>query len=322
MNINNNICISVVIPVYGSPQSLIPLCSRLKSSIGIISEDYEIILVNDCSPDDSWSIIKKIAEQDEKIVGINLSRNFGQHYAITAGLDHARGEWTVVMDCDLQDPPEEILNLYKKACEGYDIVIALRKNRKDSFLKKMSSKAFYHFFSYLTDTKQDGEAANFGIYNRKVINAIVSMKESLKYFPTTVKWVGFKRSSVNINHQEREHGKSSYSLSKLFKLAFNVIIAFSDKPLRLAIRLGFFIATISFSYAVFIVIRALMGIKGFEGWPSLIVSIWFLSGLIISLLGIIGVYLCRTFDEVKKRPVYIISEFIAKKDINNERMLM
>lgn len=300
--------ISVVIPVYGCASALPELHRRLVSSLERITANFEIILVNDASPDDSWENIEKIADLDHRVTGLNLSRNFGQHYAITAGLDHSKGEWVVVMDCDLQDQPEEIEKLYKKAQEGFDIVLGRRTLRHDSFFKKLTSKVFYKVFSYLTETKQDGTVANFGIYHRKVIAALLSMRENLRFFPTMVQWVGFKSVAIDIEHSSRAEGKSSYSLKKLLQLAFNVMIAFSDKPLRLTVRAGFLISFFSFIYAIYIVIRALMGIRGIQGWSSLFVSIWFLSGLIIFVLGILGTYLGKAFDEVKKRPIYIVSE--------------
>jgi glycosyltransferase involved in cell wall biosynthesis len=160
--------LSIVSPVYGAPSLIGELCLRLHSSLKKITEDYEIILVFDCSPDNGWEEICIECERDKRVKGIRLSRNFGQHYAITAGLEQATGEWVVVMDCDLQDRPEEINKLYKKAQEGYDIVFAQRADRKDSFLKRLSSKAFYAVFSYMTDTHQDARIANFGIYHWKV----------------------------------------------------------------------------------------------------------------------------------------------------------
>lgn len=158
--------------------------------------------------------------------GINLSRNFGQHYAITAGLSQAKGEWVVVMDCDLQDTPEEIKNLYTKAQEGYDSVFAQRVERKDKFLKRLSSIVFYKVFSFLTDSKQDETVANFGIYHRKVVNAILSMGDSIRYFPIMAQWVGFRKGYLPIKHGARKEGKSSYSLFKLLKLASDNMIGF------------------------------------------------------------------------------------------------
>lgn len=163
--------LSIISPIYKGEKMLDELVSRIMATVCTITEDYEIILVNDQSPDGSWPVIERICKTNNRVKGINLSRNFGQHYAITAGLSQAKGEWVVVMDCDLQDTPEEIKNLYTKAQEGYDSVFAQRVERKDKFLKRLSSIVFYKVFSFLTDSKQDETVANFGIYHRKVVNA-------------------------------------------------------------------------------------------------------------------------------------------------------
>ena len=203
--------ISVVSPVYFGENLVEELVTRLDNSLTQICDDYEIILVEDGSPDDSWKSIEKACSVNSKVKGIKLSRNFGQHYAISCGLEHANGDWIVVMDCDLQDRPEEIRNLLEKALEGYDIVFAQRIERQDTFLKRMSSLAFYKVFSYLTDTQQDPSIANFGIYNKKVINAVLSMKDTIRYFPTLVQWVGFNSSKIEVEHNSRFDGHSSYS---------------------------------------------------------------------------------------------------------------
>ncbi len=204
--------LSVISPVYGAERLIPQLVNRISAAVTSITNDYEIILVDDCGPDNSWEAILKETQVHEKVIGIRLSRNFGQHYAITAGLDHAKGEWVVVMDCDLQDRPEEIPALYAKAIEGYDIVLARRFERKDSFLKKLFSFTFYKTLGYLTGFQQDESVANFGIYHKKVIQAVCSMRESIRYFPTMVKWVGFKATKINVEHSQREEGKSGYNL--------------------------------------------------------------------------------------------------------------
>lgn len=312
MKANSSIDISVVIPVYKGSPFLRLLYDRLTKTLEQITEKFEIILVNDFSPDNSWNIIKELVDVDSRVIGIDFSRNFGQHYAITAGLDKCKGEWVVVMDCDLQDKPEEILKLYNKTQEGFDIVLGKRVERKDSILKKASSKLFYRTFSYLTETKQDESIANFGIYNRKIINAIISMRESLRFFPIMVNWVGYKSISIDIEHGAREVGKSSYSMRKLIKLSLNTILSYSDKPLKITVKAGFFISLFSFSYALYIIIRALLGIKGIEGWSSLIVSLWLIGGLLMFVLGIIGLYISKIFDETKKRPIYLVRETYEK----------
>jgi len=300
--------ISIVSPVYLGEKLVPQLVERLKKSLAIIGGTYEIILVEDGSPDNSWEAIQKVCENDATVKGIQLSRNFGQHYAITAGLERAQGEWIVVMDCDLQDQPEEISKLLEKANEGFDIVYAQRKIRHDSFFKILSSKIFYSIFAYLTDTKQDSSVANFGVYNRKVINAVLSMNDYTRYFPTMIQWVGFNSAKVTVKHASRIAGSSSYSWRKLTKLALNNIIAFSDKPLKLTIRLGFTLSILSFITGLIYLYQYSSGRIKVMGYTSIIVAITFSSGLIISTLGLIGLYLGKTFDQTKQRPIYIVGK--------------
>ncbi|OJV42951.1 MAG: glycosyltransferase [Bacteroidales bacterium 36-12] len=305
-----NIHISVVSPVYMAERIVAELVKQIKESLKSITDHYEIILVNDASPDKSWGSIQEECKKDKRVKGIDLSRNFGQHYAITAGLSLSKGEWIVVMDCDLQDRPDEIPNLYNKAQEGWDSVFAQRVERNDTFLKRNFSKSFYKLFSYLTDTKQDATVANFGIYHRKVVDAILEMKDQIRFFPTMVQWVGFHKYYLPVKHSERREGKSSYNLKSLFRLALNTIIAFSDKPLRLTVKIGFYLASISFFVGLIYLILYLSGQIKVLGFTSLFISIWFLAGVVITILGIIGLYLGKMFEKVKDRPVFITNETI------------
>lgn len=300
--------LSVVSPVYYGEKTVKKLVEELHKNIGMITDNYEIILVNDASPDESWKEIKKACEADKRIKGINLSRNFGQHYAITAGLNNARGEWIVVMDCDLQDRPDEIPNLYNKAMEGYDSVFAQRINRKDPRLKKKLSKVFYKIFSYLTETHQDPSVANFGIYHHTVIAAILDMKDQIRFFPTMVQWVGFRKYYLPIKHDERHEGKSSYNFRSLARLAINTIIAFSDKPLRLTAKMGFAIASISFIISIVYLVLYLNGKIKVLGFTSIFLSMWFIAGIIMMILGMVGIYVGKVFEKVKERPTYIITD--------------
>lgn len=302
--------ISVVVPVYGAVESLQELVERVQSALKKITNDFEILLVDDCGPGESWGTIKELRMENDRIVGIRLSRNFGQHYAITAGLDSASGEWVVIMDCDLQDVPEEIPNIYHKALEGYDVVLASRSERQDSFFKRASSNAFYKVLSYLTGVEYDSTVANYGIYHKKVINAIVSMRESVRYLPAMVKWVGFKCTSIQVKHAPRGVGKSSYNFQRLLRLALDIILAYSDKPIRLTVKLGVIISFSSLIFAVITIVRYFLGEISVVGYASLIVSVWFLAGIIIAILGVIGLYLGKTFEGVKKRPIYIVDEII------------
>lgn len=318
--------ISIVSPVYRGEKMVAELVARIMhtmdelfSNIAASSANtppdshsnvfaYEIILVNDASPDRSWEEIEKQCALHPCVKGINLSRNFGQHYAITAGLHYAKGDYVVVMDCDLQDRPEEIPNLYNKAQEGYDSVFAQRIHREDNWFKRTSSKLFYSVFSYLTDTRQDASVANFGIYRRCVIDAILSMGDRFRYFPTQVQWVGFRKAYLPVRHAERAEGKSSYNFGRLIRLALDTIISFSDKPMRLMVKFGFVITLLSILIAIGYLIRFLLGDIVVLGYTSLILSVWAIAGIIISLLGVVGLYIGKMFDTVKHRPTFIVGE--------------
>lgn len=298
--------ISVVIPVYKAEKSLDELYRRLSLALETVTSSFEIVLVEDCGGDNSWAVIERLAAADPRVHGLQFSRNFGQHYGITAGLDHCSGEWVVVMDCDLQDQPEEIPRLYAKAQEGFDVVLALRGPRKDPLLKRFTSWLFYRLFSYLADLNVDGDSGNFRIMSRRVVHNFTRMREQLRFFGGHVEWMGFPTASIQIQHSERFEGTSTYTFRKLLKLATDTIIAYSDKPLRLAVRAGFAMATVSFGFGTYILGRAIWHGSAIPGWSSLIVSLYFIGGLIIGILGIIGVYLGKTFDESKKRPLYIV----------------
>lgn len=276
-----------------------------------MTTDFEIILVDDYSPDNSWNEIERLASMHPEIRGIKLSRNFGQHYAITAGLDAAVGDWIVVMDCDLQDRPEEIPNLLAKAQEGFDVVLARRVNRQDGLLKRLSSKIFYRTLAWLTGSKQDESIANFGIYHRKVIQEIVGMRESIRYFPTMVKWVGFRQTTLDVVHAEREKGSSTYNFKKLFNLALDIMLAYSDKPIRLTVKLGLLIALTGFVFALFTLYKYLDGDIIVAGYASVIISLWMLTGFLLVTLGMVGLYIGKTFEGVKQRPIYIVEKKVG-----------
>lgn len=306
--------ISVVIPVYKAENCLLELYKRLKNALEEITTDFEIIFVEDCGGDNSWEIIKELINQDNRIRGIRFSRNFGQHYGITAGLDHCAGDWVVVMDCDLQEPPEDIPRLYEKAQEGYDIVVGRRINRQESVAKKLFSNAFYKLFNYLADTKIDSAIANLRIMSREVVDSFNKMNEQLRNFDGMIKWLGFKTAYLDFVHAERYAGDSSYSFSKLFRLAFNCIVSFSDKPLKLSIKLGFFMFVSSILYGSFLIYKRIAWGVAIEGWTSVMVSIYLIGGLVFLNLGILGFYIGRIFDESRRRPLYIIKE---TKNIDN-----
>lgn len=307
--------LSTVIPLYKCSAAIPELVQRLEKVLPEISEDHEIIFVNDSSPENDWEIVTQLAKENQKIKGINLSRNFGQHYAITAGLEHASGKWIVVMDGDLQDQPEEISKLYNKAIEGFDVVFARRHIRIDNFFKRHIAKIFYKLFDYFTDNKTDATAANFGIYTRKVILNYRKMKEQNRAFPLFVRWMGFNTAYVDVQHAGRKSGKSGYSIRTLFALATDIIISHSNKPLVLSIRFGLSMSFLSFIYGIYIIARRYIYDVPL-GWSSIMVAIFFIGGLIFANLGMIGLYLGKVFNETKNRPLYIIKDVIGNLEEN------
>lgn len=302
--------LSIVSPVYKAEKIIPLLVERIEKSVRKITADYEIILVEDGGPDHSWSVIEAIAKDNSKIKGIKLSRNFGQHPAIMAGLSQAKGEWVVVMDCDLQDQPEEIEKLYAKALEGYDVIFAKRNNRKDGFFKRKFSKLFSIIFNYLAGTKFDNEIANFGIYNKKVISAVLNIGDYIKSFPLFVYFTGFKSTSIIVEHASRESGTTSYTFSKLISLAFNAIISYSNKPLKIFVKFGMLISLLSIIGGLVNLILYFDGKIKVSGYSSIIISIWFLSGIIITVIGVVGIYVGKVFEQTKNRPPFIIDKIV------------
>lgn len=307
MTTPSQIDISVVIPVYGSDDTLPELHRRIVATVEKITQHFELILVNDASPGNAWQIIRELKEKDARVRGINLSRNFGQYPAMTAGLKAARGEWVVVMDCDLQDQPEEIAKLHSKAKEGYAVVVGSRQMRHDTFLRRNYSRFFYATLSYLTNTPQDRTVANFGIYHRRVIDAVLSLPERMRYFSVMVRWVGFKTATVPVMHSKRKGGKSGYSFRRLMTLALDIFLAHTEGPLRLIVKVGIVATVCSGLYLTALIF------KNFTDDPStplqiLFGSLWLMFGLFTIMLGVIALYLGKTFDEVKERPIYIVDE--------------
>lgn len=306
----NQVEISVVSPVYRAEPIVDKLVSRVVGAVSKITDNYEFILVEDCGPDNSWKKIQENCVKNPKIKGIKLAKNSGQQHAIQAGLDVSVGEYVITLDCDLQDKPEEIQKLYNKAKEGYQVVVASRKNRQDDFFKKILSKLFYATLSYLTETKQDSSVANFCCYHRSAVNAMAMVKDHNRYYPMLQQLIGFNYAKIEIEHAEREEGKSSYSLKKRLKLAIDTILTFSDKPLRLTVKLGVLLSFVSIITAIVLVVLYLLGDYRTEGWASLALLMSFFSGAIISVLGMVGLYVGRTFESVKQRPTYIIHQKI------------
>ncbi len=309
--------ISVVIPVYGCRSALPELHRRLTKTLKTLTDDYEIILVNDACPQNSWADIEKLCDEDPRVVGIELSRNFGQLKAIAAGLDNCRGEWVVVMDCDLQDSPEEILNLYSKAQEGYDVVFARRKIRKDFFLKVFVSNCFYKFYSYTTGIDYDPALCNFSISKRRVVENYCKMRELHRAFVMYIKWMGFKQTAIDVEHHERYEGKSGYDFKKRMKLAVEILTSQSDKLLRLTTYIGIVIALLSFLGVVITVIRY-FALHISPGYSSLFAAIFLMGGMILSAIGITGIYIGNIFMEVKHRPLYIIRTIKNSHDLRDK----
>ncbi len=301
--------VSIVSPVYQAEGIVSELVRRIMVVMeDSLEDDYEIILVDDGSKDASWEKIQEICSEEPRVKGIKLSRNFGQHVAITAGLSESDGARVVVMDCDLQDDPSEIPKLLNKADEGFDIVLAQRVVRKDSFLKTASSALFYKAFGYMTDTVQDRTVANFGVYSRNVVDAILSMGDHTKYLPTMCQWVGFDMAKMEVNHNQRFSGTTSYSVKKLMSLAVNNMISFSDKPLWLIVKIGLSVAFVSFVIGLSFLYRYIFDDIAQPGFTSIIISIWFLGGFLMVMIGLVGIYVGKMFEHVKQRPTYIVSE--------------
>ena len=300
--------LSIVSPVYHGEKMLNELVQRIHAAIKDLTDDYEIILVNDCSPDLSWQKITEICSHDKKVKGINLSRNFGQPYAITAGLSYAAGEYVAVIDCDLQNKPEDLPAMYRKAKEGYDIVSARRVVREDTFLKRLSSATFHKVYDFLSGFKTDKAVAEFGIYSRKVVKVYCSIPEYSRSFVELVHTLGFKKTTVDVLHDHRLEGESSYNLYRLLKLSYDSIISNSNRPLHLAVSLGLIMSVISFLMAVYNIFAKFYGLNEVVGYTSTIFSIWFVGGLLLFMMGILGLYIGKIFDQVKGRPVFIVSE--------------
>lgn len=306
--------ISVVIPVYGCRAAIPELHRRLCESLEKISKAFEIILVDDYCPQNSWEEISKVCEKDKRVIGIHMARNFGQIRAITAGLDKSRGDWVVVMDCDLQDRPETIPELYQKAQEGYDVVFARREGRKDSAITKFLSKCFYKVYDYFTDGTFDSSICNFSISKRKVIDYYCRMREQNRAYTMFIRWLGFKQTAIDMPADERFEGKSSYNLKRKLKMAFEIITSQSNKPLLFSVKLGFVSAFLALIYIIYLVFREIILGDVLVGWTSIVASIYLMGGIILCAIGVVGIYVGNIFNEAKNRPLYVIDECLNAKE--------
>ncbi len=302
--------ISVVVPVYKCGDCVHELHRQLVSVLEPLVRSFEIILVNDGCPANSWEAVHAAAAFDTRVKGINLSRNFGQHYAIAAGVHHCSGDWLVVMDCDLQDRPAEIPNLYRKALEGYDIVYALRHNRHDTWRKRALSRGFAAIYNLLSDIKIEPNACNFSIASRRVIEGYCRLKELNRSYHLLLRWLGFRFTYLQVEHSDRFAGSSAYNVRRGFLLAIESITSQSNKPLILSIRAGFLMSGSAVVVGLYFILRYLMHGIGVAGWSSVIVSLYFIGGLILANLGVVGLYMGKVFNEVKERPLYLVKETV------------
>ena len=300
--------LSVVSPVYHGENMLEELVARISKAVAPLTSDYEIIMVNDGSPDASWEGIKTLCARDTKVKGINLAHNFGQPYAITAGLSYAQGDYIAVIDCDLQNKPEDLPALFLKAMEGYDIVSARRVHRDDTFLKRMSSAVFHRVYDFLSGFSTDKAVAEFGVYSKRIVKVYCSIPEYSRSFVELIHTLGFRKTGIDVMHDHRLEGKSSYNLTRLLRLSFNAIISNSNRPLQLAVTLGFIMSLFSFLMAVYNIFAKFAGWNEVAGYTTTVFSIWFVGGLLLFMMGILGLYIGKIFDQVKGRPVFIVQD--------------
>ena len=273
-----------------------------------MSDNFEIIIIDDGSTDSTWKRIEEIGEKNSRLKGIKFSRNFGHHYAITAGIAESSGDWVVVMDGDLQDRPEVIPDLYRKAQEGFDVVFVSRTQRPESLVYRISQKIFYFILKILSGVKFDNTQANFSIISKKVVESFKQFPENARFYGSTVMWLGYDRTSIKASHGTRLGGETSYTLKKRIKLASDIILAFSDRPLKFAIAIGILMSSFSFVMLFYVVWGSLNWGFSSVGWASLMAITLLTGGVILVVLGIIGVYIGSVFQEVKSRPLYLIDK--------------
>lgn len=308
-----SVYISVVIPLLNEEGNIRVLYDALLPVVKQISGDYEIIFVDDGSKDASFDIINQLSLQNNKVLGISLSRNFGHQVALTAGMEHASGEMVVTMDADMQHPPEVILDLYKKYNEGYDIVNTIRTETADSgAFKKVTSSWFYKIINRLSDIHIEPAAADFRLMNRKTVNAFIQLKEKDRFTRGLISWMGFKQAMIPYTAPSRFSGKSKYSLFKMLRFAADGITSFSAKPLRISFFSGLIVSLIGLIYAIYAVVEYFSG-KTIPGWASILVSILIIGGIQLISIGIIGEYLARVFNEAKNRPLYMVKQYTSNE---------
>ncbi len=300
---------SIIIPVYNEELVVRETYSRLKAVMDKADGSYELLFVNDGSQDKTIDILKELAVQDRHVKYLDFSRNFGHQIAITAGMDHATGSAIVVIDADLQDPPELILDMIEKWKEGYEIVYAKRTKRKgETFFKKQTAKIFYRLLRASTDIEIPLDTGDFRLLDRKVCDQLKGMKEQSRFVRGLVSWVGFKQTAIEYERDERLAGETKYPLKKMLKFSMDGITSFSYKPLKLASLLGVMLSAAS-SLAILIVLyQRLFTDTTIPGWSSLLLTMLFFNGVMLIMLGVIGEYIGRIYDEAKNRPLYILRD--------------
>jgi glycosyltransferase involved in cell wall biosynthesis len=302
--------ISVVIPVFKCAECLRHLHERLDLALTQLPGEREIIFIDDRSPDESWSILRQLAEQDDSIRLIRLSRNFGQHAAITAGIELARGRWVVVMDCDLQDPPEEIPRLYTQAQEGVEIVYARRTGRRGPWFRRVASRMYFRILNASLRTDFDPEYGNFTIISRKVRDAFLRFRDKDRHYLMILRWLGYEYASIDVAHAERYAGESAYTLRTLIKFAIDGLFFQSTTLLRWSTYIGFAASLGGVVLAGFFFVNYFLQ-NTYPGWTSLAVLILVIGGLTITTVGVAGLYIGKIFIQVKDRPLYVVDDVVG-----------
>ncbi len=301
--------LSIVVPIYNEEDGLPELFRRLSDALHPMKLDYEMIFVNDGSADNSLVTLRQLANDHPEVKYINLSRNFGHQIAVTAGLDATQGDAVIIIDGDLQDPPELIPALYAKHQQGFEVVYAKRKSRKgETLFKKWSAKAFYRLLQRMTSIEIPLDTGDFRLIDRKVVDALKRMPEQTKFLRGQIAWVGFRQTAVEFERAERKHGETGYSLSKMIHFALDGITGFSDKPLSFVTKLGFVFSGVSFLIILYAIFAHFVMKETITGWTSLIISSMFIGGIQLISLGIIGTYISRINRNILNRPLYIIAE--------------
>lgn len=301
--------ISIVVPLYNEEKNIRLMYDRLVSSILKITSNFEIIYVNDGSNDNSFLELVKLSNEDERVKYINFSRNFGHQIAVTAGLDYSKGAAVVIIDGDLQDPPEVIPEMYAKHKEGFEVVYGQRLKRKgDNFFKKITAKYFYRILKKITSINIPLDTGDFRLIDRKIVNDLKNMPEQNKFLRGQIAWLGYRQTSVFFERDERKFGETGYPFSKMLKFALDGITGFSDVPLQFVTKTGIFISFISFLVILYAIFSHFILERTITGWTSLIISSMFIGGVQLISVGIIGEYISRINKNVQNRPLYIVRE--------------